>query len=176
MFTTTIKRPLFFIAIFLLFGLMPRAQNSIVQKYETSNVYAGIEVGSKGVKMSMVELDKKAGEDAEFKILKDTSINTDFISFTQVSYQATLAALNKLYELAVKQNKIPVANVFTAISSGVKIQAEKEDKKIWIDQLVNAFRLNNNEPGRKLLLLMWQERHAFLTWALCRKQGVTILF
>jgi len=153
MFTTTIKRPLFFIAIFLLFGLMPRAQNSIVQKYETSNVYAGIEVGSKGVKMSMVELDKKAGEDAEFKILKDTSINTDFISFTQVSYQATLAALNKLYELAVKQNKIPVANVFTAISSGVKIQAEKEDKKIWIDQLVNAFRLNNNEPERKVAVI-----------------------
>lgn len=116
-------------------------------------MYAGIEVGSKGVKMSMVELDKKAGEDGEFKILKDTSINTDFISFTQPTYQATLAALNKLYEIAVQQNKIPVAHVFTAISSGVNIQAQKEDKKNWIDQLINAFKFNYNEPDRKVMLI-----------------------
>lgn len=153
MFTTTIKCPVLFTAIFLLFGLTPKAQNSIVQKYEISNVYAGIEVGSKGVKMSVVELDKRTGEDGEFKILKDTSINTDFISFTQPTYQATLAALNKLYEVAVKQNKIPVANVFTAISSGVNIQAQKEDKKNWIDQLINAFRFNNNEPERKVAVI-----------------------
>jgi hypothetical protein len=139
--------------IFLFSSFAATAQNSVVQKYETGNVYAGIEVGSKGVKMSTVELDKQTGEDGEFKILKDTSINTDFISFTQPTYQATLAALNKLYEIAVKLNKIPAANVFTAISSGVNIQAQKEDKKIWIDQLINAFRLNNNEPERKVAII-----------------------
>jgi hypothetical protein len=153
MFTPTIKRPVIFTVFFLLSGLISKAQNSIVQKYETSHVYAGIEVGSKGVKMSMVELDKKAGEDGEFKILKDTSINTDFISFTQPTYQATLAALNKLYEIAVQQNKIPVTHVFTAISSGVNIQAQKEDKKNWIDQLINAFKFNYNEPDRKVMLI-----------------------
>ena len=141
-------------SIFLLFALVLKAQTSLVQKYYgTSNVYAGIEVGSKGVKMSMVELDKKTSEEGEFKILKDTSINTDFISFTQPTYQATLAALNNLYEVAVKENKIPVANVFTAISSGVNIQAQKEDKQNWIDQLVNAFKLNNNEPDRKVAVI-----------------------
>ncbi|MBL0201036.1 MAG: hypothetical protein IPP81_13165 [Chitinophagaceae bacterium] len=153
MFTTYTKRFLVFTAISLFSGFAATAQNSVVKKYETGNVFAGIEVGSKGVKMSMVELDKHAGEDGEFKILKDTSINTDFISFTQPTYQATLAALNRLYEIAVKQNRIPVANVFTAISSGVNIQAQKEDKKIWIDQLINAFRLNNNEPDRKVAVI-----------------------
>lgn len=115
--------------------------------------YAGIEVGSKGVKMSVVELDKKTGESGEFKVLQDTSINTDFISFTQPTYQATLAALNKLYEVAVKQNKIPVANVFTAISSGVNVQAKKEDKVNWIDQLITTFKANNNEPDRKVSII-----------------------
>ena len=153
MFTTYTKRSTVIATIFLLLGFITQAQNSIVTKYETSNVYAGIEVGSKGVKMSMVELDKKAGEDGEFKILKDTSINTDFISFTQPTYQATLAALNKLYEIAVQQNKIPVAHVFTAISSGVNIQAQKEDKKNWIDQLINAFKFNYNEPDRKVTVI-----------------------
>lgn len=139
--------------MFLVHASIGKAQNSIVQKFEISNVYAGIEVGSKGVKMSTLELDKMAGENGEFKILKDTTINTDFISFTQASYQATLSALNKLYEVAVKQNNIPVSHVFTAISSGVNIQAEKEDKKSWIEQLVNAFRLNNNEPERKVAVI-----------------------
>ena len=151
--TTFLKRSSIITAIFLLFAFMPKAQNNFVQKYENSNVYAGIEVGSKGVKMSMIELDKKAGEDGEFKILNDTSINTDFISFTQPTYQATLAALNKLYEVAVMQNKIPVANVFTAISSGVNIQAKKEDKTNWIDQLINAFKANNNESERTVAII-----------------------
>jgi hypothetical protein len=153
MFTTYSKRSSLILFFLLLFNFNLKAQNSVVQKYETSNLYAGIEVGSKGVKMSMVQLDKNAGEDGEFKILKDTSINTDFISFTQPTYQATLAALNKLYEIAVKQNNIPVANVFTAISSGVDIQAKKEDKRNWIDQLINAFKFNNNEPDRTVTVV-----------------------
>ncbi len=140
-------------AFFLLIGLATHAQNNVVQKFETGQVYAGIEVGSKGVKMSLLELDKRAGDEGEFKILKDTSINTDFISFTQPTYQATLSALDKLYQTAVKQNNIPAAHVFTAISSGVYIQANKEDKKIWIDQLINAFKLLINEPQRKVAII-----------------------
>jgi len=153
MFAIYTKRFSVITAIFLFCGFVLNAQNSIVKKFETGNVYAGIEVGSKGVKMSVVELDKKASEEGDFKILKDTTINTDFISFTQPTYQATLAALNKLYEIAIKQNHIPVANVFTAISSGVNIQAQKEDKKNWIDQLINAFKLNNNEPDRTVAVI-----------------------
>ena len=141
------------ITLLLLSGFILNAQNSIVQKYQTANVYAGIEVGSKGVKLSMVELDKKTGDQSDFRILKDTSINTDFISFTQPTFQATLAALNQLYEFAVKQNNIPVAHVFTAISSGVDIQAKKADKKSWIDQLINAFKFNNNEPDRIMTVI-----------------------
>lgn len=153
MFATFTKHFSIIAAFFLFGGSAIKAQNSITKKFETGNIYAGIEVGSKGVKMSVVELDKKASEDGEFKVIKDTTINTDFISFTQQTYQATLAALNKLYEIAVKQNNIPVANVFTAISSGVNIQAQKEDKKSWVDQLINAFRVSNNEPDRTIAVI-----------------------
>lgn len=134
-------------------SLFVHAQNSNVQKYENSNAYAGIEVGSKGVKMSLLELDRSASGESEFRILKDTSINTDFISFTQSTYQATLGALNSLYEVASKQNKIPASNIFTAISSGVNIQAEKASKQDWIKQLINAFKYINNEPERKVSVI-----------------------
>jgi hypothetical protein len=153
MLTNHANRSALIAAIFLFLGFSLKAQNSIFKKYEISSVYAGIEVGAKGVKMSMVELDKKAGDDGVFKILKDTSINTDFISFTQPTYLATLAALNKLYEVAVVQNRIPDANVFTAISSGVNIQAQKEDKKKWIEELIKAYKYRNNEPERPVAVI-----------------------
>ncbi|HNO99735.1 MAG TPA: hypothetical protein PKM83_08330, partial [Ferruginibacter sp.] len=119
---------------------------------DKTNVFAGLEVGSKGVKMSLLEIDR-GKQNTSFHILKDTTINTDFISFTQSSYQATINALNSLYDVAVKQYRIPAANVFTAISSGVHIQAEKENKLNWIDQLANAYKFNFNEPERKVTVV-----------------------
>lgn len=147
-------RPFYLTLAFVLFNLsFLSAQNSVVPKYENASVYAGIEVGSKGVKMSLIEMDKAAQANGSYNILKDTSINTDFISFTQPTYQATLAALNKLYDVARKEFEIPSSHIFTAVSSGVNIQAEKEDKMNWIDQLISAFRFNFNEPERTVTVI-----------------------
>ena len=150
-----LRRFLLIVSLFIvnLSFISVSAQNYFVSKYENSAVFAGIEVGSKGVKMSLVEVDKNARQNGAFNILRDTSINTDFISFTQSTYQATVNALNKLYDIAVKDYKIPTSNVFTAVSSGVNIQAEKENKLNWIDQLISAFRFNFNEPERKVSVI-----------------------
>ncbi|MEP7255112.1 MAG: hypothetical protein ABI666_05005 [Ferruginibacter sp.] len=129
------------------------AQNSYVKKYDNSTVFAGIEVGSKGVKMSLVEIEKTALQNGAYSVVKDTTVNTDFISFTQPTYQATLAALNTLYDIAIKDYMIPANHVFTAISSGVNIQAVKENKLTWVDQLINAFRFNFNDPERKVSVI-----------------------
>ncbi|MBK9530302.1 MAG: hypothetical protein IPO42_00630 [Chitinophagaceae bacterium] len=121
------KRILLTTFFYFFTGLLLNAQNNAIQKYGKANVFAGLEVGSKGVKLSLIELLNKETDDADFKILKDTTINTDFISFTQPTYQATLNAMNILYDVAAKQYDIPAVNIFTAISSGVHIQAEKEE-------------------------------------------------
>ena len=146
-------RRMFLTASLLLIYLISPAQNSYVAQIERANLYAGLEVGSKGVKMSLLEIDKNARQNGIFHIVKDTTINTDFISFTQSSYLATIGALNGLYDLAIKDYHIPAANVFTAISSGVHIQAEKDNKSNWVDQLINAFRFNFNEPERKVTVV-----------------------
>ncbi|MEO6541419.1 MAG: hypothetical protein ABIN74_10525 [Ferruginibacter sp.] len=131
-------------------------QTSYVQKIDKSSVYAGIEVGSKGVKMSLLEINPN-DKDRSYNVMKDTSINTDFISFTQPTYLATLNALNKLYEIATVDFKIPGNHVFTAVSSGVNIQAAKENKLNWIEQLIGAFKFNYNEPDRKVTVIDVQE-------------------
>ena len=147
-------KPIYLAIISTLFiGPLVFAQNTYVKKFENSSIFAGIEVGSKGVKMSLVEVEKNEQRNGTFNILKDTSINTDFISFTQTTYNATLAALNNLYDVAIKDCHIPTNNVFTAVSSGVKIQAEKENKMNWVEQLINAFKFNFNEPERMVSII-----------------------
>jgi len=129
------------------------AQSSLKLKYNNSTVYAGIEVGSKGVKMSMVELGKNAQSNGSFNILKDTSVNTDFISFTDPTFSATLDALYGLYTTAQKDYNIPVKRIFTAVSSGVKMQAEKDQKTEWINKLITSFQEKINDKSKEVAVI-----------------------
>lgn len=125
-------------------------QTSVRQKYENIYLYAGIEVGSKGVKMSILETSKTNKKTGNYRVVKDTSTNTDFISFTQASFDATLKGLTGLYNFARQSYEIPADKIFTVFSSGVKIQADKESKQDWITRMADAFRANINEPGRSM--------------------------
>ncbi len=126
------------------------AQNNLKPKYNNSSIYTGIEVGSKGVKMSVIEIGKNAQNSGAFNILKDTSVNTDFISFTPATFSATLNSFQGLYTTAIKEYKIPGKRIFTVISSGVKMQAEKDQKTNWIINLIDSFRMKINEPARQV--------------------------
>ena len=129
------------------------AQNSLKLKYDNSTVYTGIEVGSKGVKMSMVEIGKNAQSNGTFNILKDTSVNTDFISFNEATFSATLNALCGLYATARKYYNIPASRIFTAVSSGVKMQAEKDKKTELIKELIDSFKIKIKDKSKKVAVI-----------------------
>lgn len=137
-------------AIVLLTGLPLNAQTNLNPKYSNSVIYTGIEVGSKGVKMSVIEIGKNAQSSGAFNILKDTSVNTDFISFSQPTFTATLNSFCNLFSTATQDYQIPSRRIFTVVSSGVKMQAEKDGKTDWINNLIDSFRLKINEPGRQV--------------------------
>ena len=148
-----LKRGMLVIASISVFAFALRAQTSTLNlKYSNSVVYAGIEVGSKGVKMSLLEIGK-SGKDGNFNILKDTSVNTDFISFTPPTFSATLEGLTALYRTANGGHEIPSNRIFTVVSSGVKTIAEKNDKSKWIADLADSFRIRINEPQRSLTVV-----------------------
>lgn len=126
------------------------SQTSVKTKYNNASVYTGIEVGSKGVKMSMIEMGKNAQNSGAINIIKDTSINTDFISFSDATFSATLDGLYALFTTATNDYQIPSDKIFTVISSGVKMQAEKDKKTEWIQKLIDSFRLKINEPTREI--------------------------
>jgi hypothetical protein len=143
-------KPTLLAVVLILCGFFLQAQSSFKLKYNNSAVYAGIEVGSKGVKMSVIEIGKNAQSRGAFNILKDSSVNTDFISFNSPSFEATLNGMSGLYYTLINQYRIDPKFVYTVVSSGVKQQAEKEQKTEWITNLVDSFKTKINEPGREV--------------------------
>jgi hypothetical protein len=143
----------------MLFGMLVLAgpallaQKSFRLKYKNSLVYAGIEVGSKGVKMSVLEIGKNAKKNGTFHILKDTTVNTDFISFSPATYHSTASGVWNLYQAAVRDYKIPSDRVFLAVSSGVTMQAEKDKKTEWVGKLLDSFKTAIGEPQRQIRLM-----------------------
>jgi hypothetical protein len=138
------------IPVFLSVAAVNAQQSSFKLKYENSAVYAGIEVGAKGVKMSVLEIGRNAQKSGAFNVLKDTSINSDFITFSSATFDATLNALTNLYNTASKTYTIPSESIFTVISSGVKIQSEKDSKQDMVTRLADSFRLRISEPKREV--------------------------
>lgn len=126
------------------------AQNFIAANFKEDDLYAGIDVGSKGVKLSIIKMGKNASLTGSFVAIKDTSVNTDFISFTPATFTATLDAISNLYNYAKAEYKIPAARIFTVVSSGIKGQAEKENKQDRIVALAQSFKLAVNEPKREV--------------------------
>ena len=70
-------------------SLCTHAQNSFKLKYNNSSVYAGIEVGSKGVKLSVTEIGKNAQTRGTFNILKD--VKNSRVGWVTISHHHTLS-------------------------------------------------------------------------------------
>lgn len=127
------------------------AQTTLPLKFKNSTLYAGIDIGSRGVKLSVLEAGKNPQKSDAFHVALETSVNTDFISFTPQTFQATLNGLFKLYQTARDGYGIVPAHIYTVFSSGVVTQAEKEDKKAWMHNLADSFKKAIREPGREVL-------------------------
>ncbi len=135
---------------FILISAQSISQNFITANYREDDLYAGIDVGSKGVKLSIIKMGKNASVTGSFVAVKDSSINTDFISFTPQTFTATLYAIRNLYNFARKTYHIVPEKIFTVVSSGIKGQAEKENKQDRIVALADSLRLLLNEPKRAM--------------------------
>ena len=136
------------ITLFFILSFQSFSQNYIAANYRKEELYAGIDVGSKGVKLSIIKMGKNASVTGSFVAIKDTSINTDFISFTPETFTATLYSIKNLYTYARQTYNITPEKIFTVVSSGIKGQAEKEHKTDRIVALSDSLRLLLNEPKR----------------------------
>lgn len=136
-----------------IFSFTASAQGNKQVNFKTGNLFSGIEVGSKGVKMSILDFGKDMKKMDQYIVVKDTSINTDFISFTPATFSATLKAFTTLFNIAVDRYSISSGQIYTTISSGVSIIAEKDNKQDWLTLLADSFRLKIHEPKRVVTVI-----------------------
>src|SRR5690606_17572540 len=115
------------------------SQSNPEVKDENLIVNAGIEIGENGVKLSVVEFGANAKRTGIFRVLKDTSINTAFTVFDEAAFMATLDGMETLFNRARKGYGITADRIVAVVSSGVIGSAQKENKKEWIDQLIDSF-------------------------------------
>lgn len=139
-----------FIFSLLTYCLSVDGQQQLNLKFKNSLLYSGIEVGSKGVKMSILEIAGGPQKASSFRILKDSSVNSDFISFSGETFIATLNALEGLCRLSSGTYGIPRERIFTLFSSGVRVQAEKAEKLDWLDLMADSLRSRLGEPERRI--------------------------
>ena len=144
--------------LFIFFaGSLLSAQQTMNLKYKRSTVYAGIEVGSKGVKMSLIEMNKNSKTTSNYSKVLDTAINTDFISFTPVSFKSSLQAFCDLYNIALNFYHIPSNRIYTVVSSGVKVSANKSNKTPWIQTLIDSFKTSIHDTSRQVAVIDAEE-------------------
>ena len=139
------------VVFFLFFNVFQMcAQTFVSNKTKEDDLYAGIDVGSKGVKLSIIQMGKNASVTGSFIALKYKSVNNDFIYFTPSTFAATVKGMSSLYKFAISDFKIAPEKIFTVISSGIKGQAERENKMDHIKALMDSFKLSIQDPERNV--------------------------
>lgn len=107
------------------------------------DLYAGVEIGGKGIKLSVIEVKlSKAGEN-EYVLKADTSINTDAAALSYQSEKETYDAVSVFYNMIKNRFKIPSARTHIVISSGLKQELDKYNK---VEYFANIVRPKDLDP------------------------------
>ena len=90
--------------------------------------YAGIEIGSKGIKLSILSIQLNSSGEVEYILKSDTSVNPEPAALTPQSQLETAEAVKKFMELAKSRYGVAADRIYAVISSGLKAELDKKDK------------------------------------------------
>jgi tetratricopeptide (TPR) repeat protein len=91
-------------------------------------LYAGVEVGSKGIKLSILGVQLNASGEVEYVLKADSSVNPEPGALTFESQMETAEAVKQFMEYARSKYGITPGNFFAVISSGLKTELDKKNK------------------------------------------------
>jgi tetratricopeptide (TPR) repeat protein len=90
--------------------------------------YAGIEIGAKGVKLSILSIQLNSSGEVEYILKSDSSVNPEPAALTPQSQQETADALRKFIDIAKTRYNITNEKLYVVISSGLKAELDKKNK------------------------------------------------
>jgi tetratricopeptide (TPR) repeat protein len=101
-----------------------------------TDAFAGIDIGSTGIKLSIIQVTLGSEGRYVYNIKKDSSVNANFADLNITAFEAGKNAVRELLQIMINQ-KIKPDNIFIAFSSGVLQEVNK--KGLNKDSISNIF-------------------------------------
>ncbi|HEX2684118.1 MAG TPA: tetratricopeptide repeat protein [Ferruginibacter sp.] len=114
------------------------------------DMYAGIEIGAKGIKLSVIEVKLSRDREYDYTLISDTSINTDAAALSYQSEKETFDAITVLWDILKTRYQIPSDKVHIVISSGLMQELDKYHK---VDYFANIVRPKSLDPAIKITFI-----------------------
>ena len=106
------------------------------------DLYAGVEVGAKGIKLSIIEMKLSNGEN-DYALKLDTAINTNAAELSYQSEKETFDAITIFYDIIKKRFQVPPSKTYIVISSGLKQDLDKYNKVEYFANIVRPKNLDS---------------------------------
>jgi tetratricopeptide (TPR) repeat protein len=100
------------------------------------DMYAGIEVGAKGIKLSVIEVKLSKDRQFDYTLIIDSAINTDAGSLSYQSEKETADAINLFWNIIKERYKVPAKRIYIVISSGLKQELDKFNKADYFAKVI----------------------------------------
>ncbi len=111
------------------------------------DLYAGIEIGAKGIKLSVIEVKLSKEREFDYSLKADTSINTDAASLSYQSEKETCDAISVLLNIIKTRYQLRSDKIHIVISSGLKQELDRYEK---VDYFANVIRPKDMDPSIKI--------------------------
>lgn len=123
--------------------ILANAAESLLKSVQgIGDLYAGIEIGAKGIKLSVVEVKLSKDKEFDYTLKVDTAINTDAASLSYQSEKETQDAIQVLLDLVKARFNIPGKRIFVVISSGLKQELDKYNKTDYFASIIRPDRID----------------------------------
>lgn len=106
------------------------------------DLYAGIEIGAKGVKMSVIDVQLSKDREYGYTLKMDTAINTDAASLSYQSEKETSDALSVLLDIINSRFKLAPNRIYVVVSSGLKQELDKYNKVEYFESVIRPKKMD----------------------------------
>jgi hypothetical protein len=122
---------------------------------DNEELFAGIDIGSKGVKLSIIGVSVSPKKGLTYNLRKSMSINTEPSALSAASIKETAAAVRDLIDTATVKNSVVSDRLFVVMSSGLKQATDKAPGKEA--ELVAAIRDAVKNPSLKVDIVSFED-------------------
>ena len=122
---------------------------------DTEELFAGIDIGSKGVKLSIIGVSVSAKKGLTYSLKKSMSINTEPSALSVAAIKETALAVRDLMDTATVRNAVISDRLFVVMSSGLKQATDKAPGKEA--ELIAAIRDAIKNPTQKIDVVSFED-------------------